>query len=1343
MEEKSEFCNRLFDLDPKDATSKSRIDEIYDGISELYLEYFSSVGDETGSMIRVLNKSLKDNANFAMSSLIKFIGNLRYVYLYGGSASIPHSQAIKSIIGRVVKKTSCFSLQNNYITLEVLYETIQMIINSATDLNLSDLGICLGIVKGIEKMVEWSCSPGLVELFENEPNLPPVLEANEMALTILLRIILLTIAYDDQDYQAHLATFQTIDFISNNSESRETITNQSARKAQEQIIRAYLNLHLYSGRAYSRRDFTFYNVDRLKQVWKLVLSFSDKVKSVVDEFRHTRCIFLLLDQNAKELQNEVLNLEVFIALYKNSVPSISLCKTEELKNSEGFDSKSLKEFSKSLKYFDLIQVICDTLKESFEEILGGAEALDRSHSEDSAESIKKIWRLEYYVPQLFRRLYNFVELKNDLSPEDTRSNAKMQEVLDAYFIRFLNSPILYMIRFQSLALFKSLMATEGLRALTRNCLPQYAIKVVESASLISQHDTSKDSEQQSPLEKMIDLLYHKKGDLSQFYVRNFYENVQEAFEVNSRLFLAAFLNTLDPYKFDPASEEDTKLSEFIDTLDRNISIIVKSRQTLTYLHTIDVIKNIPTYSISSESPRFKEEELLSIYANPKIQAYFQKRNEIVMQSLLDFNIKEVSEENIIERFAIIANWQSILAKITRDDLLILFEGNNAIEKLFEVSFQALSAFIQLLSTHTPNGSESPLDRLSLQINQDTKYMKTSIELVRFIAPFLDTITNQFEIISKILTFELTQTSTEEQRSRLKKTQAACTLRAGGVLSQYLDGIDNKIAFLIAFERVCGSNTKTISLLKSIYYCCESIINSQAHTQKKSLPYMERKSNPDRADLENIKITYKKFLSKFIVLYHPELPTPKIDKIYRRVLCQVLADIARLYNGNVHGENLMVFERRDSYLGCVQFHQNPTTNKLRTLFPVVQFLINFRSHTTVDEESEHQFYIKALQFLMKTIASLSQQLSNEEISTEKEFVHKTDFISFYESTILLLIQTADQKLMSIASGNFGPQDYFALFDTLYNILNHWKDVSIAYKDGQADNTVFKQKLLIALFYFGLMNSKTAERLALDTQLLAYLISHFGRYFYMITEAYALQAFDPEKMLSIKLKSIAYLDTTGKRSTNNPLLEFFERHYKDITQEIKKKEFLVQKLKDKEGNIISQARIPNEHPDMKGKTEVDLEDDTRTIVSVLVYLKQGINQQAKLVVETLVQNVTLCIEKHLNQVLNKDDEDAEENLKSLKSVQDRIGILSLLVRNYPELAVTITSCKVQKAIHPTHGYPKYGPQWTEKWTFLQFFIRYACYFYNYSIKHFLEQLVMKHQTPILIEYANEIMPLFNLQ
>ena len=1346
-ETKSELCNRLFHSSPEDAASKSAVDEIYDSISKMYSKHFSNAGDETGSMIRILNKSLKDMTNFAMSSLIKFISNLRCVVhtggLFGGSANTVQSQALKNITERVIQKIECFNLETNYITLEVLYETVRMIPYS---MNIHDLQICLRTTKVIEKMVEWSCSPGLVKFFEKERDSSLALKANELTLELLSRIILQTMGHDRESYQNHLATFQTIDFISKHMEFKHTVTNQSACKAQEQIIRVYLNLHLCTGKTSSglfSRGSTFYNVDRLKQVWKLILFFSDSIKSVVDEFRHTHSIFQLLDQNAKELQNEILNLEVLTALYKNSVPSISPITSQQLKDSQGFDLKSFKEFSKSPQYEDLIQVICDVLKENFEEILSEAEALKCLHSESSAGLTKKIWRLEYYVPQLFQRFYSFVELKNSLRPEDTTNNAKMQEVLDTYFFRFLDSPILYMIKFQSISHFMILMKTEGLRVLNRNYLPQYATKVVELAFLVSQHDPSKNIEEQSLLEKMVDLLYYKERDLDLFYRRNFYEDVQEVFTVNSRLFLVAFLNRLEPYKFDSTSDEDAKLSEFIDILERNVSIIVKSSQALTYSNLIKTIKDIPRYSIYSGNAGFKEEGLLSNYNNSKIQAYFQRRNEVVIQSLLDFNIKEISEENLIERFAIIMNWQSLLARITRDDLLTLFQGDNAIENLLEVSFQALFTFIQLLSTHTSNASDSPLDRLNLQINQDTKYMKTHAELIRFMVPFRDTITNQFEIITEILTFELSKTFVEEQRIRLKETQAACVLRAGGAISQYLDSIDNKLAFLIVSDRMCSSNLKNISSLKSIYYCCESIINMQAHIQTMTLLETKRRDNFDRVDFEKGKTTYRKFLSKFIVLYESGLPTPKIDKAYRRVFCQVLADIARLYNDNVHEGNLMVSDSRDGYLGCIQFHQNPTINKLRTLFPVVEFLVNFRNHNSVTEESEHQFYVKAVQFLVKMIGSLNQQLSIEEISAEKEFLHKTGFIPLYESTILILIQTTDQKLMSIGSENSSPQDFFAAFDGLYTILSHWKDVLIAYKDDSTvEATVFKQKLLIVLFYFGLMSNKTAERLALDGQLLVYLINQFGRYFYMIMEAYALKAFDPEKILSIKLKSIAYLDSTGKRTVNNPLLEFFDRRYKDIIQDIKKKKFLVQKLKDKQDNVISQARVPNENPDMKGKTEVNLEDNTRAVVSVLTYLKQGINQEAKLVVETLVQNVILCIEKHLTQILKKGDEDdeaTEDNSKLLKTVQDRIGILSLLVRNYPELAVTITSHVVEKTILLTDDYPKYIPQWTGKWTFLRFFIRYACYFYNFSVKHFLEQLVTKHQTPILVEYENEIIPL----
>ena len=93
----------------------------------------------------------------------------------------------------------------------------------------------------------------------------------------------------------------------------------------------------------------------------------------------------------------------------------------------------------------------------------------------------------------------------------------------------------------------------------------------------------------------------------------------------------------------------------------------------------------------------------------------------------------------------------------------------------------------------------------------------------------------------------------------------------------------------------------------------------------------------------------------------------------------------------------------------------------------------------------------------------------------------------------------------------------------------------------------------------------------------------------------------------------------------------------------------------------------------------------------------------------------------------------------TVPQQIQCLSVLLRNYPEMSILVLSYKLRTEVTIPETCSKFLPALSQNETFLTFFLKYACSLYNFSMSSFLEVLIQKSQTPIMVEFHNELLPL----
>lgn len=90
----------------------------------------------------------------------------------------------------------------------------------------------------------------------------------------------------------------------------------------------------------------------------------------------------------------------------------------------------------------------------------------------------------------------------------------------------------------------------------------------------------------------------------------------------------------------------------------------------------------------------------------------------------------------------------------------------------------------------------------------------------------------------------------------------------------------------------------------------------------------------------------------------------------------------------------------------------------------------------------------------------------------------------------------------------------------------------------------------------------------------LIQVTGKTLYPLAEMYALKAFDTEKILALKLKSLVYLDKSGKKIIKNPDIRALEKYWPDTFQRVFENNFAIQEHQDTESNQITKIIVPKD-------------------------------------------------------------------------------------------------------------------------------------------------------------------------
>lgn len=1298
------------------AETATELKEAFQIVYKLYRKHHPSIQQEDSNIVPGIGETAKDKVHALMSGIIKFYG-LTGNFIFGPNLR-DDDEYITSIVDEaLISLIDNFNFDTSYLTVNILYEISQTRIRSKSAVTKS-------IIKKLDQMIEWARIPKFARYIQETENSEEIPRITKILLEIL--VSLLTVGMDD--YREPMSDSKIIDSLAEPSDpftATET-PDPNVVHTQELIVKAYVKAYLLSWHHRRRSD----DPTLFKQIYKILRSYSSQTKLTADELGMAIKVYSINGWSSPSTSTNASFIpEIIIQLYRDHLLNID------------FDSPSIDSVSKellellatrfisSLNASSLEEGVKAVVEESFTKILTEAKTLQQVCEAKQSNAHRRVRIAENLIERFFRHLYSFLNLckmnrKNE-GASDT-ATSEFNQMLDAQFAKFICSPVFYMGRVSTIIDICCVWNQQNLLVIFKNHILVYAQDIVDLMNILKQQDPTKPEAEQSYLEKITKELFVSTKASKWSYELKCSRNAGEVFQTNSKLFGVAFFNLFKLPEIMYRLCGETELAEFFDILKSNVTSFIQAEQIAFIYTLIDdsyrdentakakfgnlLALTKPEEASQEESNdgrhpkttlapppilRFKDENLTSI-STSQVNEYFDQKRRLIFRMLLNLDAQKSSEENLISRVGLMAQWERMTS-----------QEDYSTASMIQVTYRVLLDLLDFIAQSLPASPDFTFEDL---VSQHSRYMTSSSQTVHFVSQIMTVIAGQFRLITRIMKENIHRGSSVDQLSKDAET-----------LMQNLDSISKRMLLLNVLDQIASRSSSELYIVKTALYTChETALNILARTK--------RSTTRGGTSMETEKRVFRKILYTFLLGQSNGNVLVTLDKIYYGVFGQVVTEAMQLLSQ----QNLQNEANIGSFVVSTVY-RNQVLNKVTQLHSLLKFTTSFRDQAHIDNETEHLFYLKAIEFTVSTLHGAIRQLQGSKALTSESDLNKHSFLASYESLLVLLIRLTEQKLASTYTENQPADTFLAIFSTLYATLSRWKDLYANDRDIQLNKSaVFRHQGLPHLLSVGLMSDEILIHLTSDPQMISFLIKHLRVSFYTIAEAIILKGYDLAELLAVKYKSLTHLDVEGERLTTNSLLTFFEQFY-EVASKAWEASF---PSKDSE-----QKSASDQQSTCDGKITVALQGGSSESISVLTYLKNACSEPAKFLLQTMAQDVIITIEDYIESFFH--DQPQEEISprpgKKQGPVSQRLFVLFMLVRNYPELSVVLNSSIVTMTFQFPSGYEHFVPQWNKEWTFLQFLIHYGCFFCYDEVKDFLQQLTATSQTPILVEYSNQAIPL----
>ena len=762
---------------------------------------------------------------------------------------------------------------------------------------------------------------------------------------------------------------------------------------------------------------------------------------------------------------------------------------------------------------------------------------------------------------------------------------KIRGELTEFLAKLAFSPVLYMIGADNMDPFLKLMDKDtnpDYKSSLMNRILDYTNEVIDLQAFINQN--IRDG---APLAKffftkikpfsMQELC--SKNQMKYPYQGSYMVDIKHTFTLQSKLFPIIYLDAanLQYWTYKPIRVDNITL--IMSTILHNLSTIVD----FTLLNLDYKFKQgheqATECELKLQITPFQYDFISSYYKVPEVQEYVYKKNRMIINHFIQNNSvtsnEEEEEESFIQKLCAMTAWQEFVEKVTREQMLDLFESGKDFQEFFKASRDFVLLFSKIILGHISNSEMATFDVATPCVSKSSRWINSEKNLKWYAQQGQKAIKRHFELISRLLNSKIDPGLSIKERRLLKHKQVILLKEVRSILPQLLDIFDKKLMLLAVVNDSRYEAPSLFETMRAIYVCFDGILNRLVHINSNKNAETELcKDFDNKMTLETgyrnhcteysyEKDVYKQFLSKAVIFYERGFCHPIIDKAYRGVVCEFLENITQ----SLDAEKNDLIRYKESSFNCSQLYSNPRLNGLQTLSSVLSFLISFRSTDIQASCNEKQFYASILWRILRLVEDYGRDLNFKENCFNKGLFVKNTFVPSYRDLIVSLMIIAEEMLISWLRSDTQKENFCKVFDVLYEVLRSWMDIGKVYNKSLYNMLSAKKSNMLILFYFSLMNADNFKRLAADEEMLSMTTKLYGKQFYVIAEIYALQAFEPENILEMKLKSLVHLDNSGRRILENASIEGLDRYYSSILEQIWKSKFVVRKTTMPSSIIIS--------------------------------------------------------------------------------------------------------------------------------------------------------------------------------
>ena len=1101
------------------------------------------------------------------------------------------------IVGLLQLLKNC-GFEYQYMSLDVLDIAFSTLADFCNHTVTIDTQICVLLSKILENRIKWTTTNEFCEYFKDPATNPAFLQKLIQVELDHLSLVLgfpsnKKLAVDMRmSYLNHICTFETIDFISAYEPAQDIVLNQFALKSQEQLIRSYLTFNLRSQIiTYDDRgdQFVYYSFERLQQIWKIIAKYSSFEFNMIDEFNHSYKIikFTIDSTRSSPRYYKVFDLDTLSLLLSKCLFNLSvdydLIVFDNLKQVLGSFYKKTK-----IGYDNLLTKFSVCLQETFEDLFAKMDYLQNLYLQGNTLFNKEFLITENKLQKLIARLFRFL----DILPEPTQPaqvfliNPALNQVIINSLSKLLFSPVSHAVGFVNtveISNFISKIPPADKIDLLQNVLAHYAQKLPPALALVEKELAEK------PVKALLErkLEYYDTGSLSialnghQFFGDTVYDNLREIHGMNSVLFPALMLGSLEAREF-IVPEKLRPLAEiFVLASSQHLMEIIKSTLNIRFFLIRDNLREDEDVSQIGDVMG-SDDDFYSWYSIPFIRDYLIKKALILVHMLNNPDPTKTAERNFGVRLAALLTFEDMASKMQSNDLLDLLTRDEIAENILKALLQNIFDFCEIVSNNASNPLGEYIADSKIEIKEGNELYKSRIDLNNLLWSILRH-SSILDLIKNLVTRgdDKQIKSSTSTAKKLRKSLRESVLK---VIDWSLDKIDDQLLILILLMSREEQTSPFAQLLECIYVCYETVLTQLIYFETHQGSQSSQPSFFGRMDEEQLsnyggsasqsqsrlallKQTYLKFLSKFVIFSNIMEYAPRVPQSSRDVVMELFEGCKSLLK-IIFPTSTPTTTIHSSFINSlgVQIYQAQELSDFRTSVTMLFFLSRFKIVNKIRQEEEYKYYIETMRLFLVEIGENMKKLKPD-LFPEEDFFLQKDFMPAYKEIIHSFIFIGEQMLLDGLETHGIAPDFYEIFDLLCLSLKKLHEICQVNKAfWSLMKSIFDTENLMLLFYASLYNTHVFEKFCQDTQMLEILIQHAGKTFYSLAEIYALQAFDPEKILPLKLKALVSLDKSGNNIIYNNSIKNLQIYYPQTLSQIWQHEFSTQDFQDSTKTIV---------------------------------------------------------------------------------------------------------------------------------------------------------------------------------